>query len=118
MNNLLLIDPLGNEVILPETLCDFTKLEVDACEVYDKPSRVIEAPAIMLEVMQGPAENYYYRSLGWESNLLIVTKKIEGKWTAHKVMKNPSGKQLSDIYKKSREVSLIQCNKPNFALYQ
>jgi len=107
MKSLLLTDPLGNEVILPEGLCDFSKLDVDATEIYDKPRRVIEAPAIMLQVNDS-AENYYYRSLGWDSNLLIATKKVKGKWTAHMVVKNPTGQQMSDIYKKSKEITFVR----------
>jgi hypothetical protein len=105
MNNLILIDPLGNEVLLPEGLCDFKKLNVDSDEVYDKPSKVIESPAIMLQSENGPDEHFYFRALGWNSNLLIAAKRVNGKWTAHEVTKNPTSQQLGAIYKKSREVN-------------
>jgi hypothetical protein len=105
MNNLILIDPLGNEVHLPEALCNFKTLHVDADDVYDKPSKVIESPAIMFQSQNGPAEYYYFRALGWNSNLLIAAKRVNGKWTAHEVTKNPTPQQISAIYRKSREVN-------------
>jgi hypothetical protein len=109
MNNTeTIIDPLGNEVLLPLHLCDFTTLGVDMQEVYDQPSRVIEAPAMMMQVSGADDENYYFRSVGWENALLIGTKKINGRWTVHVILKNPSSKQLRDIYKNGNNVHLIE----------
>lgn len=110
MNNAeTVIDPLGNEVLLPNYLSDLSAIEMDALEVYDKPSKVIEAPAMILQVSGSADENYYFRSIGWESLLLIGTKKIDGRWTAHIVVKNPSSQQFQDIYKKGCQVNLIDC---------
>lgn len=109
MNNTeTIIDPLGNEVVLPHSICDLHVLGVDSLEIYDKPSRVIEAPAMMMQVSGAFDENYYFRSVGWENSLLIGTKKINGIWTAHIVMTNPSSQQLRDIYKKGNHVNLIE----------
>lgn len=110
MNNAeTVIDPLGNEVILPHHLCAFPHFDTDGQELYDKPSKVIEAPAMILQVNGALDENYYFRSIGWESLVLIGTRKEKGKWTAHLVVRNPSSQQLRDIYKNGNHVNLIDC---------
>jgi len=110
MNNAeTVIDPLGNEVILPSHLCELLELDTDWLEIYDKPSKVIEAPAMILQVSGITDETYYFRSIGWESLLLIGTKKVKGIWTAHLVVNNPTSQQFHDIYKKGCNVNLIDC---------
>jgi hypothetical protein len=101
------IDPFGNEVLLPHQFCELSSFDTDMLEVYDKPSKVIEAPAMMLQVSGSSDETYYYRSIGWESILLIGTKKVEDKWQVHIVVKNPSTQQFRDIYKHGKQVNLI-----------
>ncbi|HYH16871.1 MAG TPA: hypothetical protein VD794_16680, partial [Flavisolibacter sp.] len=83
-------------------------LDIDSQEIYDKPSKVIEAPAMMMQVTGVSDENYYFRSVGWENSLLIGTKRINGKWTAHTVVKNPSSQLLLDIYRMGSHVNLIE----------
>ena len=108
MNNTeTIIDPLGNEVLLPQNLSDLNYLGIDILEVFDKPSKVIEAPAMMMQVSGAFDENYYFRSVGWENSLLIGTKKIAGKWTVHTVLRNPSSQQLREIYKTGDNVQLL-----------
>lgn len=108
MNNTeTVIDPLGNEVLLPKHLFDLNALQVELLDVYDKPSKVIEAPAMMMQVSGTTEENYYFRSVGWASSLLIGAKKIEGRWIAYSVLKNPSTQNLRDIYK-AGNVHLIE----------
>lgn len=102
------IDPLGNQVVLPKNLCDLEALGVNTLEIYDQPFKVIEAPAIILQVVGTINENYYFRSIGWQSTLLIVTKKVGEKWLAHKIFKNPSGKQLQNLYTKGNKINLIE----------
>lgn len=104
-----IIDPLGNEVLLPQHLCELRALDTLLPEAYDKPSKVIEAPAVMLQVSGTADETYYFRSIGWESILLMGTKMVEGKWTVHEVVINPSTQQFRDIYKKGKQVNLIDC---------
>ena len=103
----MIIDPLGNEVLLPHSLNDLNRLGLDILEVFDKPSKVIEAPAVMMQVSGLFDENYYFRSVGWENSLLIGTKKIAGKWTVHTILRNPSSQQLREIYKAGNTVQLI-----------
>ncbi len=109
MNNTeTVIDPLGNEVLLPQSLSDLTSLGIDMQEIFDKPSKVIEAPAMMMQVSGATFdENYYFRSVGWENSLLIGTKKIAGKWTVYTILKNPSSQQLREIYKTGNNIQLI-----------
>ena len=108
MNNVeTVIDPFGNEVLLSRQFCELSAFVTDMMEVYDKPSKVIEAPAMMLQVSGSSDETYYFRSIGWENILLIGTQKIEGKWHVHVVVKNPSTQQFRDIYKKGNQVHLI-----------
>ena len=110
MNNAItVIDPLGNEVVLPHHLCALPLFNPDEQELYDKPSKVIEAPAMILQVNGTADETYYFRSIGWENLVLIGTRKVKGRWTAHLVVRNPSSQQLRDIYKNGNQVNLIDC---------
>ncbi|ANE50612.1 hypothetical protein [Flavisolibacter tropicus] len=108
MNNTeTVVDPLGNEVLLPKHFADLSILGNEAPEVYDMPSKVIEAPALMMKFEGGSEENYYYRSIGWENALLIGTKKIGDRWIVHSMQNNPSSEQLCDICR-SNNVQLIE----------
>jgi hypothetical protein len=98
----IIIDPFGNEVFLPKDLFTPKVLEVKLLDLFDKPAKVIEAPALMMQVSGDLEENYYYRSVGWDSTLLICTRKIAGRWIAQYISDNPSSKQLYEIYKKGR----------------
>jgi hypothetical protein len=106
-NSETVIDPLGNEVLFPKHLTDLGGLGKELPDVYDMPSRVIEAPALMMQVSGSTEENYYYRSIGWENTLLIGTKKIGNRWIVHSILNNPSGQHLRDIYK-AGEVQIIE----------
>lgn len=103
------IDPLGNEVLLPQHFYELSVSGTNVQEVYDKPTRVIEAPAMMLQVYGTTDETYYLRSIGWESLLLIGTQKVNGKWSVHLIVNNPTSQQFRDIYKKDGQVNLIDC---------
>lgn len=108
MNNTeTIVDPFGNEVLLPKHFADLSILGQEMADVYDMPSKVIEAPALMMKIKDGSEENYYYRSIGWENALLIGTKRIGERWIVDTILNNPSSEHLCNICKASN-VQLIE----------
>jgi hypothetical protein len=89
--------PLGDVVIIPQNLCDSDGKERDISDIYDDVSRVIEAPAMLIEVLGDPVKRYYYRLIGWEKTLLVKTLPQNGKWNAVDCFENPPSDLLTEL---------------------
>ena len=101
-NEVTAIDPLGKTIYL---LPHIFFLENVAEEIYDNATTVVEKPALLVEVHDNDSTQFYYfRSIGWNKTLLIITGWNNDRWEAHDCIKNPSSKLLSDLLKKGRQL--------------
>lgn len=101
-NEVVIQDPLGKPIHLL-TKSFFT--EIESAEDYDDAATVIKKPALIIEVIENNATHFYYfRSVGWNSTLLIAVRFTNGIWKAYNVVKNPSSQTLSDILKKGKQI--------------
>jgi len=96
------IDPLGKTIfLLPAIFFD----ENEAEEIYDDATAVIKKPAMLFEVQENNATQFYYfRSIGWKKTLLIMTTWGNDRWEAHDCIKNPSSKLLGHLLKKGKQL--------------
>jgi hypothetical protein len=101
-NEVAVIDPLGKTIyLLPGILFS----ENEAEEIYDDATVVIKKPALLVEVHENNATQlYYFRSIGWNKTLLIITRRDNERWEAYSCVKNPSSEILSAILKKGKQL--------------
>lgn len=102
LNEVAVIDPLGKTIhLLPGIFFS----ENEAEEIYDDATIVIKKPALHVEVHEkGATQLYYFRSIGWNKTLLIVTRWSNNRWEAYSCVKNPSSETLSAILKKGNHL--------------
>lgn len=90
-------DPLGNEVHVPENLCNEWGEILKTEEIYDDVCAVIQKPAMLFQVRDGKVENYYFRAIGWNKSLLVGTVSQDGNYTAFECRHNPSATDMQNI---------------------
>lgn len=102
INEVIAKDPFGKLIHLSPGMI---LSENDPDEVYDDAATVIKKPAIVIEVKENnETQLYYFRSVGWNSTLLITAKLNNGRWEAYDYLKNPTSKILSAILKKGNQL--------------
>jgi hypothetical protein len=68
-------DPLGNEVVIPQTVLDFDKHIIQSEDVMDDMSKVIERPIMIFRRDHEQNQLYYLRAIGWNKTMLIGVQK-------------------------------------------
>jgi hypothetical protein len=100
-NEVVAIDPLGKTIYLPRT----SYTENEAAEIYDDAATVVEKPALIIEVTEnGETQFYYFRSVGWNSTLLIVARFMNERWEAYEFVKNAASELLLSVLKRGKQV--------------
>jgi hypothetical protein len=101
-NEVAVIDPLGKTIHL---LPGIFFAENEAEEIYDDATAVIKKPALLVKVHENDATQFYYfRSVGWNKTLLIITRWSNDRWEAYSCIKNPPAETLSAILKKGSQL--------------
>ena len=101
-NEVIVIDPLGQYVHL---LPGIPFSENEEQEIYDGAATVITKPAILIEIRQKErTEFYYFRSVGWNKTLLLITRFKDDHWEAYKCVKNPPSEMLSYLLQTGRQI--------------
>jgi hypothetical protein len=100
-DELTVIDPLGKTIYLLPEFC----AENEPQEIYDDVTIIIRKPAMLIETNENDETRFYYfRSVGWNKTLFIITHWKNNRWEAYKCIKNPSGEILSIILKKGKQI--------------
>lgn len=96
----IITDPLGNPVRISPSICDLNLLATHQ-EAFDDPFDVIRRPIMLVKLSNSPTPQMcYYRAIGWDTTLLIMTKKTDDEWEAYRCIKNPTPQFLSDLLNK------------------
>jgi hypothetical protein len=97
-----IVDPLGKAVYLLPAICGEKN---EHHEVYDDAATVIHKPAILVETREnGELQFHYFRSVGWNSTLLIAARFQNHRWEAYSCVKNPTTRELSAILKRGKQI--------------
>src|SRR3954469_13325904 len=97
------VDPLGNTVvILPGTGMGGKALQDP--DIFDDIPTVIQRPAMMIDVREPERALYYFRSIGWNSTILLATRQLDDHWEIFECIKNPPNETLSDLMRKGTQV--------------
>ena len=101
---LIVKDPLGNDVILRQILCE-KHLSVVEGDIYDDFVTVIQKPALLIELTDQPIpELCYYRSIGWHITLMIMVRKTGDGWEAYHCLDNPTPQFISELLARGRQI--------------
>jgi hypothetical protein len=77
-----------------------------ASGVFDDVTAVIKRPAVLVEVKENETTEYYYfRSVGWNKALLIVTHLDNDRWQAYKFVWNPTADAMSNVLSRGKQVA-------------
>jgi len=98
-------DPLGHRVQLPQELSQ--QLSTTGTPPrWDEIGEVVRKPALLLELAgETPATQlYYYRSMGWNTTLLLIAKQHNEHWRAIRCIQNPSSELMNELLKTGRQL--------------
>lgn len=102
IDEVIVTDPFGKMIHL---LSRMPLDENDPNEIYDDAVAVIKKPAIVIEIKENnETQIYYFRSVGWNSTLLIIVKLNNSRWEAYEYIKNPPSEILSAALKKGNQL--------------
>jgi DNA-binding Lrp family transcriptional regulator len=97
-------DPFGNQVRITTSIC-FIEINKVSAEIMDEALDVISKPALMIELISQPTlQLCYYRSVEWNTTLLIIADKVDEGFVAVKCYKNPTPQSISELLKRGRQL--------------
>jgi hypothetical protein len=102
INEVTAIDPLGRTIHLLPSILFFENEEEG---ILNDVSTIIQKPALLIEAEENHQIHFYYfRSVGWNKTLLLVTRFDNGRWEAYKYEKNPPSEMLSVLLKRGKQI--------------
>lgn len=93
-------DPLGNEVVIPQTVLDFDKHIIQSEDVMDDVSRVIERPIMMFTRTSEQNELYYLRAIGWNKTMLIGVQRSHDRFEVIDYQVDPPIERITELHSK------------------
>ena len=71
----LIRDPLGNEIVINQTVLDLNDQIIQSEDIFDTINKVIERPAMLFKMNEEEICLYYLRAIGWHKTMLIGVQK-------------------------------------------
>ncbi|RYF45083.1 MAG: hypothetical protein EON99_00390 [Chitinophagaceae bacterium] len=96
-----LYDPLGNAIIISETLLSSVGEE----KVQDEVIGVIKQPAVVI-AMTNQTEYYYLSSETWTDTSVVAAVRLDGHLLANRYIKHPAPKLVTELYARGRVLNL------------
>lgn len=93
-------DPLGNEVMIPQTVLDFDKHIIQSEDVMDDVSRVIERPIMLFQGITEQIQLYYLRAIGWNRTMLIGVQKNSDHFEVIDYELDPTIERITELHSK------------------
>jgi hypothetical protein len=96
-------DPFGNEVVLQESVLDFSDRLRQSDDVFDGVGKVIEKPLMVFRSSDGGAF-FYFRAVGWNTTLLLDVQKADDHFEVARYEMNPPVQRLSDLHQRTERL--------------
>ena len=97
-------DPLGNKVLIPQTVLDFDKQIIKSEDVMDDMSKVIERPIMIFRREEGPVQLYYLRAIGWNKTMLIRVQKNDDRFEIVDYEIDPPIERITELHSKYKRL--------------
>jgi len=95
-----IFDPLGNKVLIPQTILDFNKQIIQSEDVMDDMSKVIERPIMIFRREEGCVQLYYLRAIGWNKMMLIRVQKNDDRFELVDYEIDPPIEKITELHSK------------------
>jgi hypothetical protein len=93
-------DPLGNRIIIPQTVLDFNRAIIQSEEVMDDISKVIEKPIMIFRSNESPIQVFYLRAIGWNRTMVIRVQKNSNGFEVIDYEMDPSIERITELHSK------------------
>jgi hypothetical protein len=93
-------DPLGNKIVIPQTVLDFGRDITRSEEVMDGISKVIERPIMIFRGNEDDIQLYYLRAIGWNRTMLIKVQKNSNGFEVIDYEIDPSIERITELHLK------------------
>ena len=93
-----IFDPLGNKVLIPQTV--FDKQIIQSEDVMDDMSKVIERPIMIFRREEGSVQLYYLRAIGWNKTVLIRVQKNDDRFELVDYEIDPPIERITELHSK------------------
>ena len=100
----LISDPLGNEILVRETVLDLDEHLIESEEIFDDISKVIEKPIMLFKLNDEDIQLYYLRAVGWNKTLLLGVKKINAHYEAVNYEMDPPIERINELHMKGQRL--------------
>jgi hypothetical protein len=102
----ILKDPFGLQVTIKDSLCFVDDPGERDSRLLNDFRTVIERPAFVIDMRAGnPPSRYYFRSIGWDTSLLIRAEWRDGSWLAKDCQRNPEELHLKNLAEQGKVIS-------------
>lgn len=93
-------DPLLNEIVIPQSVLDFSKHIVQSEDILDDISKVIEKPIMLFRMKDGETKLYYLRAVGWNKTMLIGVEEINNHFEVIDYEIDPCIEKITELHLK------------------
>jgi hypothetical protein len=93
-------DPLGNKIVIPQTVLDFGRDIIQCDEVMDDIGKVIEKPIMIFRENEDHIQLYYLRAIGWNRTMLIRVQKNSNGFEVIDYEIDPSIERITELHSK------------------
>ena len=101
--NTCITDPLGHRVFLINGLFE-PEAPGPADEEEADLGTAIRRPALIIETTRNGSELHFFRTLAWNSTILVSARKEGEAWLVFRFLRNPSFEHLAGIMKDGKQL--------------
>jgi hypothetical protein len=98
------MDPLGNEVIINQTVSDLNESIIQSEDILDTINKVIERPAMLFKMNEEKIQLYYLRAIGWHKTMLIGVQKTSRHFEVINYQLDPPLEILRELQSKGQRL--------------
>lgn len=91
-------DPLLNEIVIPQSVLDFSRHIIQSEDILDDISKVIEKPIMLFRIREKKIKLYYLRAIGWNKTMLIEVQKKGQHFQVIHYEIDPSIEKLTELH--------------------
>ena len=100
----LIKDVFGHEIIVNQTILDFSEKLVQSDEVFDGIAMVIEKPIMIFKMNEGLIQLYYLRAIGWNKTMLIGVQKKGDHFEVINYQLDPDIERITELHRKGERL--------------
>lgn len=94
----LVTDPLGNEILIQQTIVDFKDRIIGPEEIFDDITKVIEKPIMIFKMDRDGTQLYYLRAIGWNKTMLLGVQKNNAHFEVISFEIDPSIERITELH--------------------